>query len=98
MYYTEQKEILLIDPKRFGLSLRTALGQLSQKHFVIIKDRKSRVIMKDGNQILEQIKLIQENESNLNLKISLATNAPVCSKTTAFLMKNGIDILSLEKH
>ena len=96
MYYTEQKEILLIDPKNFGLSLRTVLGQLSQNHFIIIKDRKSRIIMKDGNQILEQTKLIQNNESNS--KISLATNALVCSKTTAFLMKNGIDILSLEKH
>ena len=96
MYYTEQKEILLIDPKKIGLSPRTVLGQLSQNHFVIIKDRKSRIIMKDGNQILEQTKLIQDNEQKV--KISLATNAPVCSKTTAFLMKNGIDILSLEKH
>lgn len=95
MYYIENKEILLIDPKRFGLSPRTALGQLSQKHFVIIKDRKSRIIMKDGRQILEQINLIQNSESNL--KISLATNAPVCSKTTSFLMEKGIDILSLDR-
>ena len=96
MYYIENKEIVLIDPKRFGLSSRTVLGQLSHKHFVIIKDRKSRIIMKDGNQILEQINLILNNEPNL--KISLATNAPVCSKTIAFLREKGIDILSLEKH
>ena len=96
MYYIENKEILLIDPKRFGLSPRTSIGQLSQNHFVIIKDRKSRIIMKDGNKILEQIKSMNDNEPNL--RISLATNAPVCSKTTAFLMEKGIDILSLEKH
>lgn len=96
MYYIEKKEILLIDPKRFGLSPRATVGQLTQNHFVIIKDRKSRIIMKDGNQILEQINLIQDNEQNV--KISLATNAPVCSKTTIFLQERGIDILSLEKH
>ena len=95
MYYIENKEILLIDPKRFGLSPRTSIGQFSQNHFVIIKDRKSRIIMKDGKQILKQIKSMNDNEPNL--RISLATNAPVCSKTTAFLTEKGIDILSLEK-
>jgi len=96
MYYIKNTKILLFDPKRLGLSQRTTIGQISPKHFVIIKDRKSRIIMKDGNQILEQIKLIQDNEPNP--KISLATNAPVCSKTTAFLKEEGIDILSLEKY
>jgi len=95
MYYTEQKEILLIDPKRFGLSPRTMLGQLSQNHFVIIKDRKSRIMMKDGNQILEQFNLVKYEEPNG--KISLATSAPICNKTTTFLLENGIDILLLEK-
>ena len=96
MYYIENKEILLIDPIKFGLSPRTALGQLSPKHYVVIKDRKSRIIMKDGKQIFEQINLILKHEPQI--KISLATNAPVCSKTTAFLREKGIDNLSLEKH
>ena len=96
MYYIENKEILLIDPKRFGLSSRVALGQLSENHLVIIKDRKSRIIMKDGAQIIEQIKLLKGNESLL--KISLATNAPVCSKTTVLFDGGGIEVLSLEKH
>ncbi|NHZ84342.1 MAG: hypothetical protein GWP19_00485 [Planctomycetia bacterium] len=87
--------MLLIDPINFGLSPRTLLGQLSKKHIVIIKDRKSRIIMKDGNKILEQINLIQDNEQKV--KISLATNAPVCSKTTVFLRENGIEIIALEK-
>ena len=96
MYYIENREILLIDPKKFGLSPRTAIGQLSQNRFVIIKDRKSRIIMKDGNQIIEQVNLIQDKEPKL--KIGLATNATVCSKTTMFLQERGIDILALEKH
>ena len=95
MYYTENKEILLIDPKKFGLSPRTTIGQLSQNHFVIIKDRKSRIVMKDGDQILEQVNLIQEKEPKA--KISLATNAPVCSKTTKFLSEKRIDSLILDR-
>jgi hypothetical protein len=96
MYYIENKEILLIDPKKFGLSPRTVLGQLSPKHFVIIKDRKSRIIMKDGKQILEQINLMLENKPNF--KISLATNTPICSKTTKYFNEEGIKIYHLEKH
>ncbi len=95
MYYIEDKEILLIGPRKYGLSPRTAIGQLSQNHFIIIKERKSRIIMKDGNQILEQVNLIQHKEPKA--KISLATNAPVCSKTTVFLQEHGIDILALDK-
>ena len=95
MYYIENKEILLIDPKKFGLSSRTALGQLSRNHFVIIKDRKSRIIMKDGRQILEQINLILDKEQNL--KVSLATNAPVCGKTTKYFNEERIKIYHLEK-
>jgi len=51
--------------------------------------------MKDGKQIFEQVNLIQDKEPKS--KISLATNAPVCSKTTVFLQERKIDILSLEK-
>ena len=95
MYYIENKEILLIDPKIFGLSPRTMVGQLSINHFVIIKDRKSRIIMKDGRQILEQINLILDKEQNL--KVSLATNAPVCGKTTKYFNEERIKIYHLEK-
>ncbi len=95
MYYIEDKEISLIDPKKFGLSSCTVLGQYSNNHWVLIKDRKSRVIMKDGRQIVKQIKLIQNCKQNL--KISLVTNAIVCGKTTTFLKEKGIEILFLKK-
>ena len=96
MSYIENKEILVIDPQKFGLSTRVVIGQLSENHFVIIKDRKSRIIMKDGRQVFEQIQLIKNYTPNS--KISLATNAPVCGKTTAFLKEKGIKILSFKKH
>ena len=96
MYYIEQKEILLIDPREFGLSIRAMIGKYYDNYLVLIKDRKSRIIMKDGNQILDQINLIQNNKPNI--KISLATNAPVCRKTATFFMEKGIEILTLQKH
>jgi len=95
MYYIKNKEILLINPKKFGLSSRNALGQLSQNQLVIIKDRKSRIIMKDGRQILSQIETIKNHEPEA--EIILATNAPVCGKTTKLLNEKGIKIYSLEK-
>ncbi len=95
MYYIENKEILLIDPKKFGLSPRTALGQLFQNHFVIIKDRKSKIIMKDGRQLLGQIQQIKKHTPNS--KVSLATNAPVCGKTTKYFNEERIKIYHLEK-
>jgi hypothetical protein len=95
MYYIEDKKILLSSPKNFGLTPRTMVGQYYSNHWVLIKDRKSRIIMKDGRQIVKQIKLIQNCKQNL--KISLATNAIVCGKTTTFLKDRGIEILSLKK-
>ena len=95
MYYIEDKKIKLSNPKKFGLSSRAVLGQYSNNNWVLIKDRKSRVIMKDGRQILEQIQIIKNKEPKT--KVSLATNAPVCGKTTKFLKERGIEILYLKK-
>ncbi len=95
MYQIENRNILLIDPETVGLPPRTLLGQLSEKHFVIIKDRKSRIIMKDGKQILEQVQIVKKQKPNA--EVSLVTTAPVCSKTTKFLLENKIEIMLLEK-
>ena len=45
--------------------------------------------MKDGRKILEKARKIQEQE---NKRISVSTEAPVCSKTKQHLQKNGIEI------
>ena len=81
-----------IDPYEFGLSKRVELYKDRNK--VIIKaKRKSRIIMNDGLRFFEIAKKIKEN--NKEKKISLLTNAPICSKTKSFLIKKEISILEL---
>ena len=55
-----------------------------------MKNRKSRIIMKDGHKILETARKIRKIEKSV--KITLQTNAPMCSKTKRYLEKNVIAI------
>jgi|TARA_B100001113_G_C21023136_1_gene584436 hypothetical protein len=80
-----------LDPKRYGLTPRTKLVKLDNAIGIII-DRKSRIIMKDGNKILDQANTIQTIE---NSPIVLFTSAPVCSKTKNYLLENNISIKNL---
>ena len=86
------KKIILkkIDPKTVGAPPRSVMGEDSSKHIYIIKNIKSRIIMKDGHKIVETVKQIK---NKTNGGVSLATTAPVCSKTTKFLNKNDIKII-----
>jgi|GEM_PF-5155271 len=68
-----------------GTEIESARGKIS-----IVKIRKSRIIMKDGKNILSLAESIQK--LNPHIKIELKTNAPLCSKTTAFLNENGLTI------
>ena len=78
-----------IDPKKYGLKTRTVLIENDRKEIIIVINRKSRIIMKDGRKILEKARKIQQLE---NKTISVKTDAPVCSKTKKHLQKNGIEI------
>ena len=86
------KEITLkkIDPKSVGAPPRSTIGEDNNNHLYIIKNIKSRIIMKDGHKIVEIVKGIKKKT---NSGVSLATIAPVCSKTTRFLNENGIKII-----
>ncbi len=86
------KEIILkeIDPKSVGVPSRSVIGEDRNNHFYIIKNIKSRIIMKHGHKIVETAKEIK-NKTNSN--VSLATTAPVCSKTIKFLNENDIKII-----
>ena len=86
------KEIILkeINPKSVGAPARSAIGKDSKNHLYIIKNIKSRIIMKDGDKIVEAVKQIK---NKTNSSVSLATTAPVCSKTTRFLNENDIKII-----
>ena len=82
--------MIKIDPEKFGLSKRTKLYK--DKNKVLIKvDRKSRILMKDGLRFVEIVKKIRQNKKDQ--KVTLFTNAPLCSKTKAFLTKRDISIL-----
>ena len=80
-----------LSPKDYGLNSKVKLIQ-SDDHIGIIIDRKSRIIMKDGIRILDQVNKIKKNKNHV---IRLYTSAPVCSKTKVFLNKHDILIDSI---
>ena len=86
------KEIILkeIDSKSVGAPTRSVIGQDNNNRLYIIKNIKSRIIMRDGYKIEEAEKQIK---NKTNSSVSLATTAPVCSKTTRFLNENDIKII-----
>ena len=86
------KEIILkeIDSKSVGAPTRSVIGQDNNNRLYIIKNIKSRIIMKDGYKIVKTVKQIKDKT---NSSVSLATTAPVCSKTTRFLNENDIKII-----
>ena len=92
-YLINGKQVLPIDPLVYGLGKKDKLFEVSKAHLILIIDRKSRVIMKDGEKISIKIEAIKA--SGFKGKISFASTAPVCSKTTKFLQENGTDVLLL---
>ena len=77
-----------IDPTQYNLSSRVDLRQDRSGGLLIIIDRKSRIIMKDGIRVLEMVKKINKIDAKKN--ISVRTSAPICSKTKKLLLENNI--------
>tara|TARA_B100001175_G_C19255072_1_gene516604 strand:- start:53 stop:313 length:261 start_codon:yes stop_codon:yes gene_type:complete len=82
-----------INPKKYNLSSRIILKENPKGQMFLIIDRKSRIIMKDGNRILDIIQKIKTIEKDK--KTLVLTSAPVCSKTRQFLNKNKVEIQKL---
>jgi hypothetical protein len=82
-----------INPKNYNLTSRTILYKKTENIYIII-DRKSRIIMKDGYRISEQAKSILSMEPDVRIRV--ATSAPVCSKTKEFLLRADVDIMDLK--
>lgn len=80
-----------LNSEDFGLPKRIKLVPLSNGHLAILKKRKSRIIMKDGKQILEIAEKIRDDKS-VN-SVSLIITGPICSKTIKFLESNSIEII-----
>ena len=52
-----------LDPKKYGLSTRVNLIENEKKEIILLIDRKSRIIMKDGRKILDRARKIQLQEN-----------------------------------
>ena len=79
-----------INPKEFGLAVRTVLEQVDDNVIAIIMNRKSRIIMADGKKIVEKTRKILEVRPSVT--VALKTTAPLCSKTRKFLEAEGVQI------
>ena len=80
-----------IDSSTIGLSNRTRVAVDEDHNYYIIKNIKSRIIMKDGKKIVETASIIK---NQTNKQVFLATSAPVCSKTKNYLISKNIQIVS----
>ena len=85
---------LIINPKDYGLTQRDVLIQHQPHRFSLVIHRKSRIIMADGKRIVDKIGIIGKTDPQA--KVSLRTNAPICSKTRNFLKEMRINVI--EEH
>ncbi len=82
-----------IDPKKFGLPATTRIEHTGSTHFIIVIDRKSRIIMNDGEKILDKAAKIKASVPDAVVTVS--TTAPVCSKTKRFLEEQNVRVESV---
>jgi len=80
-----------IDPKQFGLPVKTVLERIDTGTIAVVVDRKSRIIMADGKKIAAKAGKIKE--AMPTMAIALRTSAPVCGKTIKFLEGEGIQVI-----
>ncbi len=80
-----------VNPKAYNLPSRTQLEEIDSNTIAIVMNRKSRIIMTDGNKVFEKSNKIKEVRPNVD--VVLKTSAPICSKTIKYLKDNGIKII-----
>ena len=78
-----------IDPKTFNLNSRVVVEKRKNALGLVV-NRKSRIIMKDGKRLLEQVSQIKKFSKK---PVLVFTTAPVCSKTKKFLRDNNVEIV-----
>jgi hypothetical protein len=80
-----------ISSSQFGLSNRVKL-KFKDNNIIIVKQRKSRIIMKDSKQILDIANKIRAKEHGKEIKLLIS--GPICSKSIKNLNENNIEIIS----
>ena len=56
-----------IDPKKFGLPGKTVIEDLGDNHYVLVVDRKSRIIMADGKKLVAKAEKIKDAEPGIKI-------------------------------
>ena len=85
-----RRQLKTRNPIEFGLSKRINIAVDNENNYYVVKNIKSRIIMKDGKKISEIAKIIKTKK---NKNVLLATTAPVCSKTKKYLKEKDINIV-----
>ena len=88
-------ELKQIDSSTLGISKRAQVAVGKDRNYYIIKNIKSRIIMKDGKKIKETANTIM---SQTKKRVFLATTAPICSKTKTYLESKNIQIVTDYSH
>ena len=86
-----KKELKVVSANELGLSSRIKIAVDNKDNHYIVKNVRSRIIMKAGEKIYEianQIKSITKGS------VFLATTAPICSKTKKYLEEKKINTIS----
>ena len=83
-----------LNPEDYGINKRQKIIRVSDDEIGIVKLRKSRIIMKDGKQIIQISEAIKSKNSKL--KVNLIISGPICSKTTKYLNENNINIICID--
>ena len=86
-----KKELKAISANRLGLSSRIKIAVDNKDNHYIVKNVRSRIIMKTGEKIYE---IANQIKSNTKGSVFLATTAPICSKTKKYLEEKKINIIS----
>ena len=86
-----KKELKMVSANELSLSSRIKIAIDNKDNHYIIKNVRSRIIMKTGEKIYE---IANQIKSNTNGSVFLATTAPICSKTKKFLEEKKIYIVS----
>ena len=86
-----KKELKMVSANELSLSSRIKIAIDNKDNHYIIKNVRSRIIMKTGEKIYE---IANQIKSNTKRSVFLATTAPVCSKTKKYLEEKKINIIS----
>ena len=86
-----KKELKMVSANELSLSSRIKIAIDNKDNHYIIKNVRSRIIMKTGEKIYEIANQIKPNTKG---SVFLATSAPICSKTKKYLEEKKINIVS----